>query len=105
MQEQIRRHHTSRKLDGTELEKLFGNNTIIHKFARFYEQYQDEFELISAVKLNEFVSDPKNEFSSGDIDFYKKGQAEIPLIFAACHEEIERKKQEEEAALSKQQQQ
>ena len=86
MQKSLRRFHETRKLEGDYLEKLFGNTTIIHRFAKFYEKFQDEFELISAIKLNEFVSDPKNEFNSRDIDFYKLGQAELPKIFIECYE-------------------
>lgn len=92
MQKNLRTYHKNRQREGSYLEKLFGNNAKIIKFSQFYEKHQDDLELIVAVKLNEFVSDPKAEFNSKEIDFYKRGLAEIGKIFAECHEEEQLKK-------------
>jgi len=95
MQEHLRQHHQNRKREGTEMEKLLGTNTAVIAFAQFFEAHMDDMELISAVRLNEFVSDPKADFTSRDIDFYKKGLAELPKVLSMCYNEIEQEKEKE----------
>jgi len=95
MREQLNQYHQNRKREGTPLEKLFGDNTKIIEFSQFFEKHQDTLELLTSVRLNDLVSDPKADFNHREIDFYKRGLAEIPSLFAACYAEIQEKKMKE----------
>lgn len=96
MIDELRKYVKNQKLIEGQEKQILGGDATLKEFASFWARNGDSLMMVSAVKLHDFTN--SEDFDRAQLDFYKKGIAEIGLFFSNCSRivELEAQKQESE---------
>lgn len=75
-----------------ECEKVLGNDAAVDSFASFWDHHAEELQIFVAVTLSEWEA--KSSFSKEELEIYRLGLTELPMFFAKCIAERNRKLKE-----------